>query len=77
MRWLLAALIFLGTTFVTYLAVGLVWVLFIGGTECDRAECSSPGEWADENPWMAGIVFIALSALPGFLLARKLIRQRP
>jgi hypothetical protein len=75
-RWLFATVLFLATTFVMYFAIGVVFVLFIGGTECDRGECPPPGEWADENPLAAVALFATLAAIPGFLMARAFLRHR-
>jgi hypothetical protein len=74
MRWLVAALICVGSAFRTYLLLAFVW-LFTVGTECDRAECSAPGEWADENPGLSSLIVIVLCLGVGLLAGRAFIRR--
>lgn len=68
-------MVFLAATYAVYFAIGVVFVLFIGGTECDRGECPPTGEWADDNPEIATAVFATLAAVPAFFLARAFLRH--
>jgi hypothetical protein len=74
MRWFGAAVMFLIGTCIAFVFL-LYLSFFVGGTECDRAECGRFGEWADEHRglFMAGL--LGLSALGGLLLAGAFLRR--
>jgi hypothetical protein len=71
---LLAGLIFLVSAFTAFVGLAILSLL-IGGTECDRAECSPLGEWIDENGGVFQVILIALSVLVGLLLAGMFLRR--
>jgi hypothetical protein len=64
-----------------FVAAAVAWVglsillLVVGGTECDRGECNSIGEFADEHGAIVIVAFGLAAVLAWLVVARWIARR--
>jgi hypothetical protein len=69
-RWLLATVVFVGSGFVAFVALGLAWVavvINVGGTPLN--------EFSEENGGVLFAITIALSVVAGLFFTRTFVRR--